>query len=116
MVELDPEVLKALRKEIARIDDPAVIPYGADNVVAQSVRKRHAERQDAQRSMRDAWQLWQGWQLHAGRGEREGYQRFYFKFGVDVATAHTLGTKDAAELEARIRADLLVNNVVEKTV
>ena len=66
LVELDPAVLKALRKEIARIDDPAVIPYGADNVVAQSVRKRHAERQDAQRSMRDAWQLWQGWQLHAG--------------------------------------------------
>ena len=77
LVELDPAVLKALRKEIARIDDPAVIPYGADNVVAQSVRKRHAERQDAQRSMRDAWQLWQGWQLHQGRGEREGYQRFY---------------------------------------
>lgn len=115
LVELDPEVLKAMRKEIARIDDPAVIPYGADNIVAQSVRKRHAERQDAQRSLRDAWQLWQGWQLHQGRGEREGHQRFYFKFGTDVATAHALGVKDAAELEARIRADLLVNNIVEKT-
>lgn len=115
LVELDPEVLRALRKEIARVDNPAVIPYGADNVVAQSVRKRHAERQDAQASLRSAWQLWQGWQLHQGRGEREGNQRFYFKFGTDVATAHTLGTKDAAELETRIRADLLVNNVVEKT-
>lgn len=113
LVELDPEVLKAMRKEIARVDNPAVIPYGADNIVAQSVRKRHAERQDAQRSMREAWQLWQGWQLGQGRGEREGHQRFYFKFGVDVATAHALNVKDAADLETRVRADLLVNNIME---
>jgi superfamily II DNA or RNA helicase len=112
LVELDPAALAALRGEIARIDNPAVIPRGADNVVAQSIRKRHAERQDAQATLRAAWQLWQGWQLHQGRGEREGYQRFWFKFGTDVATAHALGVKDAADLEARIRADLLVNNVV----
>lgn len=113
LVELDPLVLQALRGEIARIDAPATIPYGADHVVGLSVRKRHVERQEAQAALRSAWQLWQGWQEHMGRGEREGYQRFYFKFGVDVATAHTLGVKDAAELEARIRADLLMNNIVE---
>lgn len=115
LVELDPAALAALRGEITRVDNPAVIPYGADNIVAQSVRKRHAERQDAQATLRSAWQLWQGWQLHQDRGEREGYQRFWFKFGIDVATAHTLSAKDAAELEARIRADLLTNNITERT-
>lgn len=115
LVELDPMVLAKLRGEIDRIDSPAEIPKGVDHIVGLSIRKRHIERQQAQNSMRSAWQLWQGWQEHQGRGEREGHQRFFFKFGTDVATAHTLGTKDAAELEARIRADLLFNNVVEKT-
>lgn len=113
LVELDPEVLKQLRGEIARIDNPVQLPKGVDHITGMAIRKRHVERQEAQQSMRGAERLWRGWQHHQGRGEREAQQRFFFKFGIDVATAHTLNSKDAAELEARIRADLLVNNVVE---
>lgn len=114
LFELDPEVLKAMRGEIARIDNPPEIPRHVDGIVAGAIRKRHFERQEAQRGMRSAWQLWDGWQKHQGRGDSEAMQRFYFKFGVDVASAHALNAADAGALEARIRTDLQANNIVEK--
>lgn len=112
--ELDPEVLKVMRGEVARIDNPVEIPGSVSGPVALAIRKRHIERQENQRYLREAWALWQGWQLHQGRGEIEGHKRFYFKFGIDVLSAHALGAPDAAALTIRIQDDLRVNNIVEK--
>lgn len=113
LVELDPEVLRKLRGEIDRIDLAVRIPTGASAIVAGAIKRNHWERQQQQHKLRDAIALWAGWQAHQGRNDRESYRRFFFGFGVDVATAQTLNAKDAAELEGRIRQQLAANNVVK---
>lgn len=113
LFEIDPEVLRAMRGEVARLDNPVEIPQGVSGPIALAIRKRHIQRQEAQASMRGALNLWHGWQLHQGRGEAEGQKRFFFKFGIDILSAQALGAPDAAALELRIRMDLAANNIVE---
>ena len=113
LYELDPAALAILRNEISRVDGNPRIPVNADNVVENSIRKRHRERQEAQATLRVTMALWGGWQAHQGRDIPEGQRRFFREFGVDVATAQTLGATEAAALEAQIRAALLAGNVTE---
>lgn len=113
LIELDPEVLAELRGEISRVDTAPRIPLGADAIVAGAIKRRHFERQTAQASLRDAMMMYGGWQEHLGLDTREGQRKFFIQYGLDVMTAQTLGAKDAAELEARIRATLATNNVVK---
>ncbi len=117
LFELDPEALRKLFGEIARIDGAPVVPYGADRVVQMSVRKAHAARQDAQAELRRTIALWAGWQMGTlARSQAESYRRFFFRYGRDVATACTLGAREAEELRVRIQADLDAENVVDSTV
>jgi hypothetical protein len=44
---------------------------------------------------------------------KEAQKRYYFQFAADILTSQTLGVKDAAALEARIRAYLDANNIIE---
>ena len=113
LFEVSPEWLEAHRKEIARIDGPPRIPENADHAAAGGIRNQHLKRQQAQASLRAAMALWGGWQAHQGRDIPEGQRRFWHRFKVDVATAQTLGSTDAAALEAQIRAELLAENVTE---
>lgn len=106
LIELDPATLAALRGEIARVDDAPRIPNSATPEVARAITRRHYERQQAQHTLRATIALWAGWQQHQGRGNSESYRRFYHQFGVDVASAQSLGATDAAVLEAAIRAEL----------
>lgn len=115
LVELDPEVLRQLRGEVDRVMlAPKISQYG-DPAVGGAIKRNHWERQQAQHTLRDAIATWAGWQNHLGRGDREAMSRFWHTFGTDVMTAQTYGAKDAAELEARIRAILSSNNVVKLT-
>lgn len=106
LLELDAETLAALRGDIAKIDGDPVIPWGASPEVAGAVRKRHWERQQGQAALRNVIAWWAGLESAQGRGESESYRRFYFKFGVDVANAQTLGAREAAELAERVTAEL----------
>lgn len=106
LLELDADTLAALRGEIARIDGDPVIPYGAAPEVAGAVRRRHWERREGQRALRNVIAWWAGLESAQGRGESESYRRFYFKFGVDVASAQTLGAREAAELAERVAVEL----------
>ena len=115
LAELDPEVLRQLRGEITRVDGPVFTPKDCDAVVANSIRKRHAERKEAQAALRDAMALWGGWQEHQGRSVREGHKLFFLRYGIDVATACTLGAKDAVLREQRLRDELAANNIVRAT-
>jgi hypothetical protein len=47
-----------------------------------------------------------GWNKSLGRDDSEGYRRFFAEFDIDVATAQTLGTRDAAALRDRIASVL----------
>lgn len=113
LVELDPEVLRQLRGEIDRIDNAPSFPRNASPAATGAIKRNHWDRQQHQAALRDAIATWAGWQQHMGRPDRESYRRFYHGFGIDIATAQTLGAKDATELEARIRTQLAANNIVK---
>lgn len=106
LLELDAETLAALRGEIARIDGDPVIPYGAPAEVAGAVLRRHWERREGQKALRNVIAWWAGLETAQGRGESESYRRFYHRFGVDVANAQTLNAKEAAELAGRVTVEL----------
>jgi superfamily II DNA or RNA helicase len=116
LTELDPAVLAKLRGEIARVDGQALIPQGVPHVAQLAARKNHIERQQHQGQLRSAIALWAGWQHEQGRGTTESYRRFYFRYGVDVATACALGSREADELREKIQADLERAKVVDATV
>jgi hypothetical protein len=112
LYELDGATLAALRGEIARIDAAPRIPQGLDAVARRAVMLRHTDRQAAQRELRAAIALWAGYQRHLGRDDRETQRRFFFMFGIDVATAQTLGVQDAEALTGKINERLAIDRVV----
>lgn len=114
--EVDPAVLDAMRRALAKVDGPAHIPRGAPAVATPGIVRRHMERQMEQQALRPLIALYGGLMEHEGRPQREGHKRFYFQFGVDVLTAQTLGPDDAAALGLRIREFLDKRNVVEQLV
>jgi superfamily II DNA or RNA helicase len=106
LLELDPAVLARLRGDAAAINGEPKIPYGATPEVRGAIIKRHRERQAAQRDLRHLIALYGGWNKLLGRDDSEGYRRFFAEFDIDVATAQTLGTRDAAALRDRIASVL----------
>lgn len=112
LYEIDPSVLASLRGEADRIMRPPVVPGNLDHIAAMALKRRHTERQAAQIELGDAIAWWAGWQAAQGRDDRESYRRFYFAFGVDVATARTLNRQDAEALAQRVRDVLQSNGIV----
>lgn len=102
LLELDPEALTKIFAEIKRIDAAPRYPQGVGQAATASIYKNHVARQAAQKGLRDAIAWWAGYQRAAGRSDAESYRRFWFMFGVDVATAQTLNAKDAGELADKI--------------
>lgn len=113
LLELDPSVLAALRGEADRLRGEPVYPSSAGIEVRHAIFKRHSERRVSQSELERGIALWAGWQQHLGRGLNETYRRFYHRFGTDIATAMTLGTREAYALNERIAADLQQHNVQE---
>ena len=112
LLELDPSTLAAMRGEIARIDESHLdlknrMQYaGAPAAAVNGAVFNHQARQVSQQRLRDIIALWAGYQRQAGRADSESYRRFYFRYGTDVATAQTLGRREADDLCARIAEDL----------
>ncbi len=106
LTELDPDVLRQMRGEITRVDGEFYAPKGLDQMAAMGARKHHHARREEQRALSNAIAWWAGLESAQGRGESESYRRFFFKFGLDAATARTLGTREAAELTQRVNAEL----------
>lgn len=111
LIELDPSVLAVLRGEIARVDGDPLYPRGLPIQANAAIARHHQERQAAQRDLRHQIAVWAGWQKHQGRPDSEAYRRFYHQFGVDCATAMTLGATDAQALAGRVTSELLRHNV-----
>lgn len=106
LMELDAKTLAKLRGDINRIDGLPAIPYGATPEIVGAIQKRHWERRQNQQSLRNAIAWWAGLEHAQGHGESESYRRFYFKFGIDVATCQTLGAREADELHDKIKMEL----------
>lgn len=109
LIELDAETLARMRGEIERVNNNWVpIPAGANPIIAQGIRNRHYERQQAQAALRGAMSWWAGLQDALGRPNlEEQYRRFYLNFGIDTATAQSLPAADAEKLRAKICEQLL---------
>lgn len=102
LFELDPDVLARLRGEISRIDAPPRIPQNLDSIAQRAIANRHADRQKAQGELRAHIAQWAGYLKQEGASDSEMYRRFYFDFGVDIATAQTLNPTDAKSLFDKI--------------
>lgn len=106
LTELDPSVLASMRGEIKRIDGDFYPPNGLSIEAQRAARQHHMNRQDGQRALRNMIAWWAGVEATRGHGESESYRRFFFKFGVDVANAQTLGTREAQELASKVQIEL----------
>jgi DNA repair protein RadD len=116
LVLLDEDTRMRMLGEIAKLDQPPRIPYGATHAVVGHLRNVHHAKQQAQASLRDATALWGGWQAAQGRDTREGFKRFYFRYGMSMWDAWALGATEAASLEEVIRRDLRENGIIDATV
>lgn len=113
--ELDPEVLRALRREADAVMGPAPM-QGADRAIATRSHRLHVERQGAQNSLREALALWGGWREHAGDTATQAQRRFFFRYGQTGLEAAALGTQDAQVLDGHIRAELAERGIIDVTV
>lgn len=108
LTELDPATLAMLRGQV-EVVDISVEDYGRwlksrnvpDVVYAVNI-KRHVAKQESQRQLREEIAWWAGEWRAKGSTDSEIYRRFYFKFGVDVMTAKTLGLDESNMLRERI--------------
>lgn len=106
LTEFSPELLAALRGEQARIDGDLVLPSAIDerSPAGIAAKQKWQARQAAQAALRETIAAWAGIQKYShDRTDSEIYRRFYFRFGVDMQTAVTLGTTEATVLTNTIR-------------
>lgn len=102
LIEYSPELLDQLRREAEK----AVSSFSEKpKTAAEIVMARNMEfRAQAQRDLRECIALWAGVQREVyDRSDSESYRRFYHTFGIDVATAQTLGRSDAEKLTQQLR-------------
>lgn len=102
LAELDPETLREMRGEIARIDGPVQYPTSLGGPARARLHRVHTERQQVQAALRESIAWWAGYQRAKGREDSESYRRFYFAFGVDVLSAQALNGRDALALAEQI--------------
>ncbi len=101
LAELTPDVLARMRGEIASSEQLRV-PYGAAPEVVGALRRAHRERMEAQTDLRAAMALWGGARTARGASIAEAQREWYLRYGLDVATAQTLGAREARALMERI--------------
>jgi superfamily II DNA or RNA helicase len=106
VTEFTPEMLRALRGEIARIDAEPAIPYGATAAIEGAVKKRWRERQSAQLALRETAAHWCGKWHAQGESDSQIQRRFFFRFGTDMLTMQTLNASDADALRAEIGKEI----------
>ena len=111
LFELDPNVLAVLRREIAKVDEPARVPQNLPPAAQGAIIKNHRLKQQAQHALRSAISVWAGWQKLCGRTDAEIYRKFYVDYGIDVGTAQTLNAAGADVLGLKITETLLSNGV-----
>lgn len=107
LYDLDVEGMAALFAKMRAADMPAE-QYALDQIARNippigraADMRRHEAAKYRRQVLRELIAWWIGCQ--PGRDIREIYKRFYFRFGVDIATAHTLNANDTDALIERIK-------------
>ncbi len=113
LMELTADVLARMRGDIATVDSGFVaIPTGVAPYVAQGIKNRHIERQQAQAALRATIALWAGWKRDTGLKDSEIYRLFYLAYGTDIMTAQALGASDANKLRESLQVTLDKSRIV----
>lgn len=113
LFELDAMVLRAMRKELSKVDGPCHYPATVPASASSSILRNHMARQQAQQSLRRVMALYGGYMRDQQMTEREAQKSFWHRFGFDVMSAQALGAADAATLTSRIQGFLDHHRVVE---
>ena len=96
LVEFEEAFLQQLRMKAAALtapfDQQIDVPMALRGTPAGlAIAKNYGLRQQGQIALRDAIALWAGVRRDRGMGDSEIYRRFFHMFGVDIATAQTIG-------------------------
>lgn len=104
LLHYGPELIAELRRAA---EAAGRIPHGRPSSGKEYMQIKYMEeRAAAQAELRDVMAWWSGIRLHQGSSVSNNYRRFFHTFGMDAATAQTLGGPDARRLAAAIREDL----------
>jgi superfamily II DNA or RNA helicase len=115
--ELDVVAMMGLRTQIAAVDMSALqyqeslLRKRVPLIGVKANVKRHLERQEAQRVLRESLAWWGAHQRVAGYSDSESYRRFYLQFGVDVMSAQALGAREASELNVAVNANMATKRI-----
>lgn len=112
--ELDPEVLRTLRREVERVDGPP--PRLSDPAAARGAQRNHIERQRAQQELRTTLALWGGWQDACERSAEQAQRAFFVRYGMTGIEAAALGAAEARALQTTVRAELVRHGIIDATV
>lgn len=108
---LDMEMLRALRGNVAEVDDPNIqlnrLKFaGAPQAAINGYMKNHRLRLEAQTALRASMEWWGGVHKAHGLDDQSAMKAFYLTFGVDVLSAQALGREDAFKLAERVNRHL----------
>lgn len=111
LTELDAATLAAMRGDVDVVDMDKEDYRGTLSTYMPKIGqlaavKRHVDRQEHQRYLRQAIAWWATFQRATGVSDDESKKKFYFIFGVDVLTAQTLKPAEAESLRGRILGTL----------
>ena len=98
LTELHPDIIKIMKKERDRIDNPPPVPTAQGEIVRLSALKRQRIRKRKQTELRGMISQWAGNLKFSGKTDSEIYKIFYSITGVDILKAQTLGAGDATRL------------------
>lgn len=109
LAELDAETLARLRGEVEAVDQSLddyrrwLTSRGVNQTIYLTRGKTHAEKQEAQATLRSAMAIFGGYRHAQGRSDSEIQREFFFRFGIDVLSAMALGRAEALELAEKVR-------------
>lgn len=112
LVELDPDVLAALRRDIEQADLPIpmrraqLMEQGLPHVIVATNVKRHDEAQEARAELRAVMAQWGGERDRDNLTDREKQKLFFIRFGVDVMSAQALNAADGRALRDKVEAKM----------
>ncbi len=98
LTELHPDIIKIMKNERHKIDNPPPVPTSQGELVRLSALKRQRVRKEKQAELRVMISQWAGNLQFFGKTDAEIYKIFYSISGVDILKAQTLGAGDATRL------------------
>lgn len=99
LAELSPEILERLRGKVDALHREPKFPWGANQVIVNSIKKHHRDRIEALDELKESIAIWAAGKDNIPAAQRE----FFLTFGIDVLSAQALPKNEALELTRRLK-------------